>query len=129
MSNRFGTLIFQARIRKRVSQKAVAATAGIDASYLASIERGRRPPPRKQVVNKVLAALKISQADQAIAIEAAAIDRLLPAIQDVEQDIRGAATLAGLCGALPRLSEAKLRVLSELIEALADHPEKEDHMT
>lgn len=129
MSSRFGALIFQARIRKRISQKSVALMAGIDASYLASVERGRRPPPRKHIANKVLAALGVSPANQAIAIEAAVLDRLMPAIQDAEHDVRGAATLASLCSALPRLSEEKLKVLSELIEALADRPEKEDHMT
>lgn len=129
MSSRFGSLIFQARIRKRISQKFVANTAGIDASYLASVERGRRPPPRKHIANKVLAALGVSPADQSIMLEAAALDRLMPAIQDVEQDIRGAATLASLCNALPHLNEAKLSVLSALIDTLADRQEEEGQMT
>lgn len=129
MSSRFGSLIFQARIRKRISQKSVALTAGIDASYLASVERGRRPPPRKKIARKVLAALALSPADEAIALEAAALDRLMPAIQDAEQDIRGAATLASLCNALPHLNEEKLSVLSVLIDTLADRQEKEGQVT
>jgi len=80
-------------------------------------------------VSKLLSALNVSPADQVVAIEAAALDRLLPAIQDVEQDIRGAATLASLCSALPHLNEAKLSVLSALIDTLADRQEKEGQMT
>lgn len=128
MSARFGFLVFHARIRKRLSQKTIAYTAGIDASYLASVERGRRPPPSRQVVEKILAALGMSGAEHAVAIEAAAIDRLVPAIRDSEQDVPGAAVLIRLCNALPYLSNAKLGVLADVIGVLSEQPPLENTM-
>lgn len=89
MSSRFGFLIAQARLRKRIQQKMVALTAGIDPSYLAAVERGRRPPPKRELVNKVVAALQLSAVDWATALEAAALDRVMPAIFALEQDVRG----------------------------------------
>ena len=129
MPSRFGSFIFQTRIRKRISQKSIALSVGIDPSYLASVERGRRPPPTKAVVSKILSALKMSPADQVLALEAAALDRLVLAIQGIERDIRGTEALMTLCDALPYLSEAKLSVLSALIQTLADHLAKEGVMT
>jgi transcriptional regulator with XRE-family HTH domain len=128
MSARFGSLVFHSRVRKCLSQKTIAYKAGIDPSYLASVERGRRPPPRRQVVEKILAALGMSSAEHALAIEAAAIDRLEPAIRDSEQDIPGAAVLVRLCNALPYLSNAKLGVLSDVIGVLAEQPPLENTM-
>jgi transcriptional regulator with XRE-family HTH domain len=129
MSSRFGSLIAQARLRKRIPQKLVALAAGIDPSYLAAVERGRRPPPKSELVNKVLAALQLSAADRVTFIEAAALDRLMPAIQALEQDVRGAGTLERLCSALPYLTEAQLEALGALIDAISTRRDKENAMT
>ncbi len=129
MSSRFGSLISQARLRKRIPQKVVALNAGIDPSYLASVERGRRPPPRRELVNKIISSLHLSAADRARALEAAAIDRLMPAIHALEQDVRGAGTLERFCIALPYLNENQLDALGALIDAIAPNPEKENAMT
>jgi transcriptional regulator with XRE-family HTH domain len=129
MSSRFGSLIAQARLRKRIPQKLVALAAGIDPSYLAAVERGRRPPPKSELVNKVLAALQLSAPDRVTFIEAAALDRLMPAIQALEQDVRGAGTLERLCSALPYLTEAQLEALGALIDAISTRRDKENAMT
>ena len=81
------------------------------------------------MVNKVIAALRLSDADRARALEAAAIDRLVPAIHALEQDIRGAGALERLCLALPHLSERQLDALAALIDAMAVSSEEENVMT
>lgn len=125
MHSRFGTVVFHSRVRKNLPQKTIAGRAGIDSSYLASIERGRRPPPRRQIVDRILAALGMSDAERATAIAAAALDRLEPAIREAEEDIPGVAVLARLCSALPHLSQSKLTVLIDVINVLADQPLRE----
>lgn len=125
MNARFGTVVFHCRVRKHLPQKTIAGRAGIDSSYLASIERGRRPPPRREIVDRILTALGMSDAEKAAAIAAAALDRLEPAIRDAEGDLPGAAVLARLCSALPHLSQSKLEVLADVISVLADQPPRE----
>lgn len=105
MPARFGSLLFHSCVRERISQKTTAYEAGIDPSYLASVERRRRPPPRRQVIERILAALGESAAGHAIAIEAAAMDLLEPAIRDSEQDILGAEVLIRLCYSLSQATE------------------------
>lgn len=128
MPLRFGTIVCHARARNGLPQKIVAGRAFIDPSYLASIERGRRPPPRRQVVDRILTALGMSDAERTMAITAAAIDRLEPAFRDAEKDIPGAAVLARLCRVLPHLSQSKLAVLTDVISVLADQPSREETM-
>lgn len=129
MYSRFGSLIAQTRLRKRIPQKTVALSAGIDPSYLAAVERGRRPPPKRELVTKVIAALHLSAADRATFLEAAALDRLMPAIHALDQDVRGASTLERLCMALPYLTETQLEALGALIDAISTRRDKENTMT
>lgn len=128
MNARFGTVVFHSRVRKHLPQKTIAGRAGIDSSYLASIERGRRPPPRRQIVDRIVAALEMSDAEKSKAIAAAALDRLEPAILEAEEDIPGAAVLARLCSVLPYLSQSKLAVLTDVINVLAEQPLREESM-
>jgi HTH-type transcriptional regulator, competence development regulator len=128
MYPRFGPLVFYPRVQKHLLQKTIAGRTGIDSSYLVSIECGRRPPPRRQIVDRILTALEMSEAERASAITAAALDRLKPAIRDAEKDIPGASVLARLCSALPHLSQSKLTVLADVISVLADHPLREETM-
>jgi HTH-type transcriptional regulator, competence development regulator len=129
MYSRFGTVVFHSRASKHLPQKTIAGRAGIDSSYLASIERGRRPPPQRQIVDRILAALEMSDAERATAIAAAALDRLEPAIRDAEGDLPGAAVLVRLCSALPHLSHSKLTVLADVISVLADQLPREEKMS
>ncbi len=125
MYPRFGPLVFDSRVRKHLPQKTIAGRVGIDSSYLASIERGRRPPPRREIVDRIISALGMSDAEKSAAIAAAALDRLEPAIRYAEGDLPGAAVLARLCSALPHLSQSKLAVLADVISVLEDQPPRE----
>jgi hypothetical protein len=71
----------------------------------------------------------MSPSERVIAVEAAALDRLVPAIQESEADIRGAAALIGLCEVLPQLNQEKTKVLADLFAALSDERVKEEPMS
>jgi transcriptional regulator with XRE-family HTH domain len=56
-----GHVIRALRGRRAMSQKALALEAGVDQSVLAAIEHGRRPPPRDDVLQRLIAALSLSE--------------------------------------------------------------------
>ena len=60
----FGECLARLRKKRGQSQKFVAIQAGIDASYLAGIEHGRRPPPRQPVFERILAALSVTSEER-----------------------------------------------------------------
>lgn len=58
-----GAVIRMLRGRRGMSQKALALEAGIDQSVLAAIEHGRRPPPKDEVLRRIVTALGLSEAE------------------------------------------------------------------
>lgn len=58
-----GAVIRVLRGRREMSQKALALEAGIDQSVLAAIEHGRRPPPKDEVLRRIVTALGLSEAE------------------------------------------------------------------
>jgi len=64
MNRVFGNCLVRLRKGRGRSQKFIAIEAGLDASYLAGIELGRRPPPRQPVLEKILTALCATPAER-----------------------------------------------------------------
>lgn len=50
-ASNFGALITEIRNEHRLKQKQVAFEAGIDCSYVAALEKGRRSPPPSKPFN------------------------------------------------------------------------------
>lgn len=59
----FGECLVRLRKRHGRSQKYVALEAGLDPSYLAGLERGRRPPPRDPLLGRIMKALGATPSD------------------------------------------------------------------
>jgi len=127
MSTRFGPQLLHFRLRTRALQKQIALTAGIDGSYLAALERGRRPPPTSEVIERLSESLALVGVDRAVLRDAAAADRLMATILDVEPDLRGAGVLVEFLKALPALSSAEIDALISLATAL-QHSREGRHM-
>lgn len=56
----FGTLIKQARLVKRLSQRALAEQLGVNFTYLSKIESGEMPPPSEDLIEKLIEALELN---------------------------------------------------------------------
>jgi transcriptional regulator with XRE-family HTH domain len=62
-TEQFGPLLRAARLSRRVRQQELARAVGVTPEHLSRIERGRRPPPRSAVVERVIAALALADAE------------------------------------------------------------------
>lgn len=59
----FGALLQALRRRAGLSQGALAKLAGIDPSYVNRLERGEREPPKREIVEALIAALQLPPDD------------------------------------------------------------------
>jgi len=59
----FGECLVRLRKARGLSQKFIAIKTGLDPSYLAGIELGKRPPPQQRVLDRILRALDASPSE------------------------------------------------------------------
>jgi transcriptional regulator with XRE-family HTH domain len=60
----FATLLRHYRDRAGLSCGECARAIAVDPSYISRIERGEREPPRRPIVERLAAALRLSESDQ-----------------------------------------------------------------
>jgi len=77
----FGNAFHIARVRAKRRQGEIARSAGIDASYLAAVETGKRKAPNSKTINNLLIALNMPEWKRRKFIELAVIDRMLDAAE------------------------------------------------
>lgn len=118
MLNRLGQELVLLRFKRKLLQKQVAFTSGIDASYLAAIEHGRRRPPPDQVIERLLKAMNATERERKKVRQAAVLDRLLPIIEAAEGDIRGASITGRFLQSLPNLTDQQLDAIDSVIRAM-----------
>lgn len=81
------------RLQDRMRQKTLAISAGVDASYLAGIEGGRRPAPQKRILKKILDNLELSPGERREMEDAAAWDHLTTHLERAETHLPAAKAL------------------------------------
>lgn len=129
METEFGESLFQLRHRCKKLQKTVAYMAGLDPSYVASLEKGRRDPPRREILNKLCAALAATPAECEQLHRAALASRLKKVWAEASGDTELANLFAKLAMALPALNAAERAAIETLVSAcMRQHPPiPEDH--
>jgi len=126
MENRLGELLAQLRRKKRLRQKQVAGDAGVDKSYLAELESGRKAAPSAPVLGRLMKALGATEADRARinrAVRLLAIERAATAGSDPLPD---AMLLVRLGERLPYLTEDDKFVLGWVLDAMGRGTIKEE---
>lgn len=63
-TNYFGICLAQLRREKKLKQKQVAFEAGVDPSYVAALENGRRVPPRLDGLTKLAKAINANEHEE-----------------------------------------------------------------
>lgn len=117
-SRGFGACLQKLRDRHNLPQKVLAIEAGMDQSYVAGLEAGRRSPPREKQLMRLVHALKATPEEQQELREAHALSRLVDAVEELNPE-RGKA-LAALAHHLQNLSLDELKII-ETMASMLDH--------
>jgi transcriptional regulator with XRE-family HTH domain len=92
-SGSFGSRLLELREIRNLSQKAVSILAGMDQSYVAGLEAGRRPPPREKQLARLIYALQATKTEERELREAHVFSRLVDAVEEINPE-RGQALVA-----------------------------------
>lgn len=112
----FPKILVTLRKARGLSQKALAISAGMDQSYVAGLENGRRPPPRDRQIARLAQALQASQEEHARLLEAktaALLARVSAEAGGLHRDM-----LAQLIMIASRLSATDLAILDRIAGAM-----------
>ena len=129
METTFGENLFQLRRKRKKLQKAVAYAAGLDPSYVASLENGRRDPPRREILDKLCDALVATPSEREQLHRAALAAKLKKVWAEASEAPELANLFAMLAVALPTLTAAERAAIETLVSAcMRQHlPTPEDH--
>lgn len=112
----FPEILVALRKARGLSQKALAISAGMDQSYVAGLENGRRPPPRDRQIARLAQALHATPEERARLREAktaALLARVSAEASSPHQDM-----LAQLILIASRLSATDIAILDRIAGAM-----------
>lgn len=112
----FPEILVTLRKARGLSQKALAISAGMDQSYVAGLEHGRRPPPRDRQIARLAQALQASPEEHARLLEAKTAVLLARVSAEVDGPHRD--MLAQLILIASRLSATDIAILDRIAAAM-----------
>ncbi|MDT6997666.1 helix-turn-helix transcriptional regulator [Burkholderia cenocepacia] len=115
----FADYLTAIRRRSGQRQKTVAHRSGMDPSYLASLETGRRNPPSSEVMNRLLDAIGAS-AEERRQLHRLAFAHGLQSYVHHRAPPDWPEEGSEILAAVPMLSATQLRCLSSILKAVAD---------
>jgi transcriptional regulator with XRE-family HTH domain len=116
----FGRAFNVARIHMDKRQGEIARLAGIDASYLASVECGRRKAPNRDVVDKLLPTLNADEPLRTKLRSLAVIDRMLDVVDGQAADELTTSRLSKLLRQVANFNEGEWDSLECALAALTN---------
>lgn len=114
--NYFGECLRTIRRSKKLAQKAVAILAGLDQSYLAGLEAGRRPLPRDKQLKRLTDAMQATVDEIQALRDARAIAKLLDVTNQFQPD--QAQSLSEIAHRFQHLSAADRKIVEKMAEML-----------
>lgn len=90
MTQAFGLQLSLIRATHGLRTKHLAQLVGVTAAYLTQIEKGRREPPRRELLGRICSALQLTPEEAQLLMRTAARERTLKEIESV--DCKSAAT-------------------------------------
>jgi transcriptional regulator with XRE-family HTH domain len=116
-SPEFGMLIAEIRNQHQLTQKQVAHEAGVDSSYIAALEGGRRNPPPEKTLQRLICALQASVTEQSLIEKSAAISRVSKVIRAHSQALPNAHLILRFTQRIPELEPPAINDICTLMAA------------
>jgi transcriptional regulator with XRE-family HTH domain len=112
----YGPLLKSMRLTRQKNQKELALALGIDQSYLAALESGRRKPPKEPLFGQLLAALAATTDERSMLTDASEYYELRRGARRLKRDDRD--SIVKLIELLPQLGPEEMRALYEHADGL-----------
>lgn len=114
--NFFGHDLGGLRRNHGLLQKEVAYKSGFAASYIAALERGRRPPPPAATLKKIANAIGASQQEEERLIRASKLTDIARVIANYSSDFPGAEAAMSLLEISSEMTAVEVNALLTLLE-------------
>ncbi len=115
----FGKALLVARMKRNLRQVDIARRVGMDQSYLAAIENGRRKTPAYPLIQELMAAIETSAAEQRRLAHLATVDGLIESLADDLPPEHPAASFKAILSQMANLGDVEMRCIATLVESLA----------
>lgn len=110
----FAHLLHELRMRHRIRQVQLAEKMGYEQSYISVMEAGTKGPPTEEFVERLIKTLRLSD-DDATEVRLAAEASQRKVVIEAETPLEIYWMLSRLRAALPTLTSAQVRVISEVL--------------
>ncbi len=114
--NFFGHDLGGLRRNHGLLQKEVAYKSGFAASYIAALERGRRPPPPAEALKKIVNAIGASQQEEERLIRASKLTEIARVMAVYSNDFPGAEAAMSLLEISSEMTAVEVNALLTLLE-------------
>lgn len=114
--NYFGRELGALRRKYSRLQKQVAIDSGFKASYIASLEGGRRWPPQKEQLLRILKALKASESEKESLVRSAKLTEMARSIAGYAEDFPGAVAAMSLLELSADMSPGEIKAVQTIVE-------------
>jgi transcriptional regulator with XRE-family HTH domain len=115
-SGGFGDCLLGLRRSRNLSQKALSIMAGMDQSYVAGLETGRRSPPKEKQICRLIQALETTPVEEQELRAAHAISKMIDATDGLTTE--QGKTLSALTQHLQCLSLDDIKTIENLASVL-----------
>ena len=113
----FGSELFVIRTRKGATQADVALRAGLGRGYYSQLENSRKGPPSPRVLQRIVEAMELDDAEALRLLAVAVADRCMSACESSNASSSIAPLVKSLVQSAPQLTHAKaLRIEAILRE-------------
>lgn len=126
----FGKALSVARMQRDLRQAEVARRVGMDQSYLAAIEKGRRKTPAYPLFQSLIAAIEPTAAEQRRLAHLATVDGLIESLDEEVPPGHPADAFRRILSQMAGLGDVEMRCVATLIDSLAEDraKRKEDYL-
>ena len=114
--NYFGRDLGGLRRKQGLLQKEVAYRSGFAASYIAALERGRRPPPPVEALKKIIKAIGASNQEEERLTRASKLTDIARVMANYSNDFPGAEAAISLLEVSSEMTAVEVDALRTLVE-------------
>lgn len=114
-TNYFGLYLAKIRRKNRLKQKEVAFDAGMDPSYIAALENGRRLPPKQSLMVALTKAVQANEVEQRELSRAANLSEMAKGMEAHREEFLGVPVAMAILELSAVMTQAEIDAIATLV--------------